>query len=150
MHEGNSKTRAIKRRVELIASALDPSPELEEAEDDALPLELNASRIRSPAGRTDQGAELVEGTARRARRIPRALRICPHCGHELTHRQLKLALIDRLDQVAASASKAALELVRLAFPEDTPTPADAAAAQLEERRQRELYPDPPAKPAAAL
>jgi hypothetical protein len=102
---------------------------------------LEATRVRSPAGRSGAGRELVPGTPPRARRIPRALRACPQCGSELTKRQLKLALIDRLDQAAASSSKAALELMRKLFPEDTVTPANGAAAALEAKRQRELYPE---------
>lgn len=56
------------------------------------------------------------------RRMPRALRACPCCGRELGKRQLKLALIDRLERVTAFGSPAALELMRAAFPEDNPGP----------------------------
>ena len=45
-------------------------------------------------------------------------RACPRCGLELGHRQLKVALVDRLVYVVGLSEGAA---VRSCFPDDTPS-----------------------------
>ena len=95
----------------------------------AAALALAGRRIRSP---------LVVVSKKRG--VPKELRCCPRCGLELTKRQLKLALIDRIEHARHSGSQAALELLRALFPEDNPTSADNLAGRLEAKRQRGLYP----------